>query len=493
MGIEEHRPDLRAPPLALEQPAKTGPRPKLPGFRLLPGSGVDRPAEASLGLLGSVSGPSEQKLTLETIHLRRPQMLSTRLARAQGFRDGAQSLVRPALFQILGRQQGQEIRREYFGPSGPKLRKTSAKLRDARVCLSLLGSGPTIEDHSRGQPLRKSMLSTEGNRRLGSIPGHLNLTPELVQHAGPHKGQGAAERVRQLLSEGESRIAVFQSPRGIAKSPERDAGEQTTTDTGIMTAVEERMRSMLLPVVESHSRLDVLSRRRRLANPTQSRPERMMGLEQEGLIVGALREHQELLPELTTTLGLPLHGPEEPQPPQRLKHLAGIPDLLAELPRARVCQLDLGRSESLCRLQGRSESKLQSQFLAGLFGGLGQHLDQVQALREMAERFRIRRPHKCFASGLTKIADRLAPHFPPNRMVSQRLKLFIQPVRIEPFDSIDDPGVERAATVMQKPRVCHLVRQGVLEGVLGIREEPRLVQELGGLQAGKAAAQVIFL
>jgi hypothetical protein len=52
------------------------------------------------------------------------------------------------------------------------------------------------------------------------------------------------------------------------------------------------------------------------------------------------------------------------------------------------------------------------------------------------------------------------------------------------------PACPRSAPpVVKQTAVGHLVGQAVLEGVLEIGEEPRFVEELGGLKLGQAPAQ----
>ena len=79
--------------------------------------------------------------------------------------------------------------------------------------------------------------------------------------------------------------------------------------------------------------------------------------------------------------------------------------------------------------------------------------------------------------------------FAPKRMVGQPLDLVGQAVGIEPLDGFDDPGVEGAPPLLEQAAVGDLVGQRMLEGVLQVRKEAGLVQELGGLQAAESAAR----
>jgi hypothetical protein len=57
------------------------------------------------------------------------------------------------------------------------------------------------------------------------------------------------------------------------------------------------------------------------------------------------------------------------------------------------------------------------------------------------------------------------------------------------LDRLDEPRVKSASTLLQQAAVRDLVREGVLEGVLEIRIEPGLVEELGRLESVEAAPE----
>ena len=76
----------------------------------------------------------------------------------------------------------------------------------------------------------------------------------------------------------------------------------------------------------------------------------------------------------------------------------------------------------------------------------------------------------------------MLPELAPHGMVGQPLDVLGQPIRIERVDGADDAGVEGPASLLERGTVGDLVGERMLEGVLGIGEEPGLVQELGRLQ-----------
>ncbi len=52
--------------------------------------------------------------------------------------------------------------------------------------------------------------------------------------------------------------------------------------------------------------------------------------------------------------------------------------------------------------------------------------------------------------------------------------------------------MEHPPPLLEQTAVSHLVRQGMLEGIAALREQPRLVEKFGGLQMGQAVLQRVF-
>ena len=73
--------------------------------------------------------------------------------------------------------------------------------------------------------------------------------------------------------------------------------------------------------------------------------------------------------------------------------------------------------------------------------------------------------------------------------MGQALDVLREPLGVEALDGLDGPGVERAPAVLEEAPVGHLVGQRVLEGVLDVGEQARLVEELGRLEPGEALGQ----
>jgi hypothetical protein len=67
-------------------------------------------------------------------------------------------------------------------------------------------------------------------------------------------------------------------------------------------------------------------------------------------------------------------------------------------------------------------------------------------------------------------------------MLGQPFRLLGQTVGIEPFTGCNNAGVQGTAPLQQETAVGHLVGEGVLEGVLEVREKPGLVEKLGRLK-----------
>src|SRR5262249_18638226 len=101
----------------------------------------------------------------------------------------------------------------------------------------------------------------------------------------------------------------------------------------------------------------------------------------------------------------------------------------------------------------------------------------------------VRRAPRLPNHGLAEVANGLVPDLTANRMVGEPLDVLRQTVRIDALDGLGDSGVQGAAALVEQPAVGDLVRQRMLEGVLDLREKPRLVHELCRPKLTEAAAQ----
>ena len=74
------------------------------------------------------------------------------------------------------------------------------------------------------------------------------------------------------------------------------------------------------------------------------------------------------------------------------------------------------------------------------------------------------------------------PHLAAHGVESKGVEPFGRPIRVEAFDSFDDPNMKRAAAFLELAAVRHFVRQRPLERVFELSEEACFVQEFRGLQ-----------
>ena len=73
--------------------------------------------------------------------------------------------------------------------------------------------------------------------------------------------------------------------------------------------------------------------------------------------------------------------------------------------------------------------------------------------------------------------------------MGEPLDVLAEAIPVERFDRVHDPRVKSPAALLQEPAVGDLVGQRVLERVLEVGEEARLVEELGRLEMGEPSAQ----
>src|SRR5262249_20349618 len=63
---------------------------------------------------------------------------------------------------------------------------------------------------------------------------------------------------------------------------------------------------------------------------------------------------------------------------------------------------------------------------------------------------------------------------------------------IERLDGVDNPAVEQTPPVLEHVAVGNIMGERMLEGVLDIWKEARLVEELGGLEVGEPPANALL-
>jgi hypothetical protein len=94
-----------------------------------------------------------------------------------------------------------------------------------------------------------------------------------------------------------------------------------------------------------------------------------------------------------------------------------------------------------------------------------------------------------FLSRLPTVYQGLGPHLAPEGMVGQPFHLLGHLVSGKCLQGRDDPSMECPPPLLEQRLIGHLLGEGVLEGILDVGEEARLIEEFGGLQMCEAQAQ----
>ena len=103
-----------------------------------------------------------------------------------------------------------------------------------------------------------------------------------------------------------------------------------------------------------------------------------------------------------------------------------------------------------------------------------------------------RRPSGRLVAGPPEIVRCLLVHVATGGMMGKPFHVLIKAVRIELLHRLENAGVERATTIPEEACVSDLMSQRVLEGVLELGEEPRLVEELRRLQPCERRAKTVL-
>ena len=73
--------------------------------------------------------------------------------------------------------------------------------------------------------------------------------------------------------------------------------------------------------------------------------------------------------------------------------------------------------------------------------------------------------------------------------MGEPLDLSTEAISVERLDRINDSRVKFTPMLLQQSSVCDLVRERVLERVVDVRDQPRLVQELAFLKPVEARTE----
>ena len=99
----------------------------------------------------------------------------------------------------------------------------------------------------------------------------------------------------------------------------------------------------------------------------------------------------------------------------------------------------------------------------------GRSVSTAEAYKEAGRR--LTKKHRTFS--MENFGAR--PHFSPERVVGEPLDVLGLAIGVEGLNSHYDPGVEQPAPFVEQAAVGDLMSEGVLERVLQVREEARLV------------------
>src|SRR4029453_16546132 len=94
---------------------------------------------------------------------------------------------------------------------------------------------------------------------------------------------------------------------------------------------------------------------------------------------------------------------------------------------------------------------------------------------------------------LTEIRPPLPPPLATARVMGEPLDLLTEAITIEALHGLHDPDMEVTASAAEDAPVGHLMGERVLEGVLEIGEEARLVEKLGRLKMAQPPTDRPFL
>ena len=248
------------------------------------------------------------------------------------------------------------------------------------------------------------MLRRQGYRCLCLLLSSRGLAAALMQDGRPDQSLTQAIGVRDLLSQGAYLLAVLHGLVWIAQLPQLP-DQIAARGHAEVEAVAQRQGSVLLRVIDRQCLRVVCMGRGRLAPKEQNVPQQMMGEQEERRFGLGLGQAQQLLPELVCRLRLSSLTIIHNQPPQNREKLWCVSYLLTQLLGSGVGAFHLGSSIPLGANQRGAKRHLEVQLLLQALGRLRQHRQQCQALRQVSDRFHIRRALEGSLPGSLPVAE----------------------------------------------------------------------------------------
>src|SRR5262245_22488894 len=106
----------------------------------------------------------------------------------------------------------------------------------------------------------------------------------------------------------------------------------------------------------------------------------------------------------------------------------------------------------------------------------------TERLLEIPHSLTVGRPRHSLLPRLPAIRQGLLPHLAPRGMVRQTFHLLGYPVSGKRFKGLHDSRMEHPTLLQQEAAIGYLVREGVLESVLVLGEQARLVEKFSSLE-----------
>lgn len=138
----------------------------------------------------------------------------------------------------------------------------------------------------------------------------------------------------------EGAVGKAHRPRDLCQMPQG-------ADAGIMPAVDERVRSVLVDIVQRDALFGMAQGGRQMPANRAGRPHSVMSLQKKSFVGQLLAEPDHLVGQALRLFEAAIHVVISPQPPEHGEKLLRLTDALTKLPRAQVDLTDLGASRAL--------------------------------------------------------------------------------------------------------------------------------------------------
>jgi hypothetical protein len=338
--------------------------------------------------------------------------------------------------------------------------------------------------------VREPVLSRQGQQGLGVRLDRLPLPSFDMESSTKAQRLNQTVGMRQCMRHGQRLLTPLHGLVRIAQRPQGPGHQGAEGHPAVQRRPRDVLRArMPLGVVEGDPLLQVGAGRGEGTYVLQDYPQRVVSTQEQGGVVLALSQVEELLRHGLRRLVLCPLVTKRPQSEQYREMLRGLPHLLTQRLGPGEDGFPLGRRTALGDLQRQGKSRQEIQLVLVARGRLGHGGQHLQPRGELLTRFGIRRARHSALPGLVPVGQGLGLEARFRVVPGQQFGLCGCGLGKLRRQHLGNALVILLSGALEERLIRRLLDEGMLERVHGLRRYPPLVEHLGLHQLPQTSPQ----